>query len=173
MQKKILPIACLCAVLVLVSGCDFLRRAAGRPTSKDIEAKKALIAAEQDAHARRLDSMKLVQKQISDSLAVIDSIKASKSRIMQSRMLSEQSRTELQYRYYIILGSFARKENAVALSAKVESKGYPVTMISYRNGFTAVALCPADNVTAVFESLNQVKKEDFCPEEAWILDCGK
>lgn len=66
----------LCAAAVLCSGCDVFRKLAGRPTSADIEARRAAIEAVQEAeHQARMDSLAKVEKQLADSLAVLDSLK--------------------------------------------------------------------------------------------------
>ena len=77
-MKRLMAIAALAASICLLGGCDFFRQLAGRPTSRDIEAKRLRIEREAEAHQRRLDSLKLVQKQISDSLATLDSLRNAK-----------------------------------------------------------------------------------------------
>ena len=49
--------------LFAVTGCDFFRGLAGRPTSEDIENKKIeLLRAQQAAEQARLDSIRLQQQ---------------------------------------------------------------------------------------------------------------
>ena len=74
-MKKCLMISALAVSVCLLGGCDFFRQLAGRPTSQDIAAKRERIEREAEAHQRRLDSLKAVQKQISDSLATLDSLR--------------------------------------------------------------------------------------------------
>ena len=56
MNKNILPL--LLVMMFVVTGCDFFRMVAGRPTSKDIEKKRLeIIKAEEAALQARLDSI--------------------------------------------------------------------------------------------------------------------
>ena len=168
-MRKTVLISALVASLFMVSGCDFFRKLAGRPTSSDIEAKRVLIAQQQRSHQQHLDSLKAVQKQISDSLAALDSLKNSLGAVVTTKPLPEETRAALSHRYYIIVGAFSSRENAENLRLKIEQKGYTATVISYRNGFSAVGVCPSDNLVEISGMFEKVKKESFCPSDAWIL----
>ena len=74
MKKNILP--ALLALMLVVTGCDFFRVVAGRPTSKDIEKKRIeIMKAEEAALQARLDSIAAVeaekQKVIQDSVEAL------------------------------------------------------------------------------------------------------
>lgn len=168
-MRKVGLFSFLIVATLLVSSCDFARILAGRPTSADIEAKRALIAKEQEEHQRRLDSLQIIQKQVSDSLAALDSIRMAGRTIMSTKKLAADSKSELKYRYYVVIGSFSNVENAGKLSARAEAAGYEVSSIVFQNGFNAVAVCPTNNVATAFSSLREVQKHDFCPVDAWIL----
>ena len=169
-MKKLFAIASFVAVLLLLSGCDFFRKVAGRPTSDEIEAKRQLILEEEKAHEARLEELKLVQKQISDSLAVMDSIRFTKTMLIGGGQLAEGSSASLEYRYYVIVGAFSARENAAALVSRATSAGYQAHLISYRNGFTAVGINPSNSISGAYAALRKVVKEPFCPADAWILD---
>ena len=119
----------LAATVCLLGGCDFFRQLAGRPTSRDIEAKKVLIEREAEEHQRRLDSLEKVQKQISDSLATLDSLRDAKGSIISTRQLATGGKYSLPYRYYVVIGSFASPDNAKRQAGKAEKAGYPATLI--------------------------------------------
>jgi len=169
-MKKCLVISALAVSVCLLGGCDFFRQLAGRPTSRDIEAKRVRIEREAEAHQRRLDSLKAVQKQISDSLATLDSLRNSKESIISTRQLATRGKYQLEYRYYVMVGAFSSQENAAKQVAIVEQAGYPATTIPFKNGFTAVGICPSNSLPEVFASLRKVRGERFCPADAWILN---
>lgn len=73
-MKQIHSIFLLILLSLSLCSCDLFRKIAGRPTSADIEKKRSALEMEQKAHNDRLDSLKLVQTQISDSLAALDSM---------------------------------------------------------------------------------------------------
>ena len=63
--------------LLCLTGCDFMRKLAGRPTSEDVELKRIeILRAEEAALQARLDSLRNVeQRMIQDSLNALDSIR--------------------------------------------------------------------------------------------------
>lgn len=152
-----------------LASCDLFRMLASRPTSADIERRRAAMEMEQEAHNGRLDSLKMVQEQISDSLAVLDSIRMMNSSLVEARQLSAEERGRLEHAYYIIVGAFGNPDNASKFAASAEKEGYGATMIRYRNGFTAVGVCPSDKLAEAYQALRQVRQSGFCPD-AWILD---
>lgn len=168
-MRKFRFILLLFLTLPLLGGCDLFRKLAGRPTSEQIEQKRVMIERELQAHQGRLDSLYAVQKELSDSLALLDSLRFSDDALIEVRQLAESSRTSLAYRYYVIVGAFGNRENAVRFASELEAKGYASELISYVNGFTAVGICPSDNLSEVYSSLRQVREGGVCPD-AWILD---
>lgn len=156
---------------ILVTGCDFLRAVAGRPVSRDIEKKRIeIIKAEEDALQARLDSIKKAElKVVADSIAALDSLVASGVFMSGPDRLGGLAATELDNRYYIIVGAFRESANARKLFESASSKGYSPVLISCRNGMTAVGLCPTDRVAEIRKSYEALKNESFFPKEAWIL----
>lgn len=170
-MKKALVILVFVFTVTLVTGCDFLRSIIGRPTSDQIEAKRAIVEKAEGARQAVIDSLKSIQqKSEADSLAVLDSLAGLNSTILEGRQVSDDVKSALGNRYYIIIGSFYTKENADRLCATAKGKGYDAKLINYKNGFTAVALNPSDRLVDVYESLVKIKQEKFCPEDVWILD---
>ena len=110
-----------------------------------------------------------MQRQLSDSLATLDSIRILNSSLVEARQLSDEERSRLPHAYYIVVGAFSNQDNARKFSENANLSGYPATMIRYRNGFTAVGVCPSDRLTDAYHSLKQVRESGFCPD-AWILN---
>lgn len=159
----------LCLMLPLVCSCDLFRKMAGRPTSDQIEQKRAMIEREAAAHQHRLDSLDEAMQDIADSLALLDSIRCSDDALVEARQLSEEARNSLAYRYYVVVGTFGSHSNAEKCAADMNENGYPAVLITYANGFTAVGICPSDNISEVYSSLRKVRDSGSCPD-AWILD---
>ena len=168
-MKKCIIILSLAMSTTMLSSCDFFRQLAGRPTSADIEAKRVVIEKAEIAHQARLDSLRMVQKQVSDSLAILDSLKASHNNIISSAKMGGLSAAQLSHRFCIIVGSFADRNNARKMAERVSASGYEPQVIAYNNGFTAVGVCPSNTLREVFESLKTVRSSGFCPPDAWIL----
>ena len=169
MRKVFLAI--VFAALVMCSSCDSFRKLAGRPTSAEIEAKRAAIeAAAARAHQARLDSLEKVKKQMADSLAMLDSLKKMKGTALRGPAAMGGIVTEgLLKKYYIVVGAFMDKGNALAMKETISKAGYMVELIEFCNGYTAVGLCPSDSPSEIYRSLKRVKGEKFCPDGVWIL----
>lgn len=170
MRRALLIFGTLLCAALLVSGCDFFRKLAGRPVSADIEAKRILIEREKELEKHRSDSLEKVRKRESDSLMVVKSLGEHPNMLMKSTRISLASKSVLENDYYVIIGSFGKRENAVAMASKVGEAGYKTVLISYTNGFTAVGVNPSDSMVDAYFSLSKLLKEDFCPADAWILD---
>ena len=164
------------AAMFLVTGCDFFRTIAGRPTSDYIENKRIeVLRLEEAAYQARVDSLTRREKEIRDSIAVMDSLAAIEGirqhggTILNPSKLGGLFTTRLEARYHIIIGSYRHRTNAEILLKKAVAAGYAPSLISFRNGLVAVGLCPSNNVNDVLESLKKVKGESFCPKDVWIL----
>ncbi len=157
-------------VAMLATGCDFFRRLAGRPTSADIAAKiERIRAAVQACEAARLDSIRRVEQRRADSLAVLDSIQREGDRMWRPERLGGLTVASLPARYYLVVGAFASMDNAERFSDQLAQRGYPAEIIAFRNGYNAVAVCKTDDITEMYASLRQLKRQDFCPPNVWIL----
>ena len=157
------------ALLPFVTGCDFMRKLAGRPTAEEVEMMRIeILRAEEAALQARLDSLE--QRMIKDSLAALDSIRQLGGSILNPAKLGGLFATKLESRYYIILGSFRSRANAEALFNVAKDAGYRPALITFgKGGLIAVGVCPVNRLSDAFASLNEVKKESFCPKDVWIL----
>lgn len=167
-MKKIVLLL-LVAAAVLCSGCDSFRRLAGRPTAADIAVKKARIELEEAEHQARLDSLRVLQKAMADSLELLDTIKASRTMLTKASAVRGLSVSGLEFHYYVVVGTFGSRENASALAAKAGKAGYQATIIPFNNGFSAVGLNGSDSMAQCWSSLKRIKGESFCPKDVWIL----
>ena len=153
MKNAFLTIAVMTLVATAVTGCDFFRRLAGRPDSEWIEAKAEAIRQEEEALRIRPDSLERARKAEADSLAAADSVRLANHR----------------YRFCVILGSFSSKENAERYVEEIAAKGYKCELLTFRNS-TAVGVCPTDDEAQAKKSLEELQRQDFCPNGAWILE---
>ena len=158
--------------MLSVTGCDFMRKLAGRPTSEDVEVKRLeILRAEEAALQARLDSLRKVeQKMLQDSLNALDSIRQMGGSILNPAALGGLFATKLEARYYIILGSFRSRANAEGLFKVAKEAGYKPALISFgKGGLIAVGVSPVNRLSDAFVELSNVKKESFCPKDVWIL----
>ena len=160
----------MAASMLMLTGCDFFRKLAGRPTSEDIQAKRLeLLRAQEAVEQARLDSLRREKQVVLDSIAALDSIKQQGGTILNPAKLGGLFATRLEARYYIIVGCFRQRTNAEILLNKVSEVGYQPALISFRNGMIAVGLCPVNTLPDALTSLKTVKEEPFCPSDVWIL----
>lgn len=172
-MKKTLIFA-LAAVL-LVTGCDFVRTVAGRPTSAQLdEIRKERMAAEEARHQARLDSMARAEKAMAETLAareaqLLDSLTQAKGTVLNPSKLGGLYTTKLESKYYIVVGAFRTRSYAERKLTQCNQAGYTATIISFRNGLMAVAICPSDNLEETLKTLKKLRGTEVCPQDGWIL----
>jgi hypothetical protein len=174
----------LAVVILTVTGCDFFRKLAGRPTSDVIEIKRQEMVADMEAKAARQkaiqDSLDLVAKNEADSVEACRLIAENDIRIYPASDLggiSEDGLKDFSYyegtRYRIVVGSFKDKANAEKMVAKVWEAGEAIDMwahqIRMRNGMIAVAVRPTNRIQNAIWGIDDLKNCGICPPDVWIL----
>lgn len=174
------------ATVFVVTGCDFFRVLAGRPTSDEINAKRiAMMKAEEAALQAHLDSIAKVEEEARkiaqdsiDAQAYIDENGVILNAASRLGGISEDGLYDLSSgtRYRVVLGSFKDRNNALKLMALVSDSGdFWPHLIDFRTGIVAVAACPSDRIQNVVWGLKELKTrgKDVCPADAWILKCDE
>ena len=172
MRKTIIFLA-ICAVMA--QGCDFVRSLAGRPTTAQVEQiRQQQIKAEEARHQARLDSMKRVQQQMADSLAaleahLIDSLSQAKGSIVNPSKLGGLYATKLEAKYCIVVGAFRNRAYAERKLKACNEAGYKASLVSFRNGLMAVAVCPSNSLDQTVKTVKKLRGQGVCPPDSWIL----
>lgn len=172
MRKSIILLA-FCALIL--QGCDFVRTVAGRPTSAQLdEIRKDRMAAEEARHQARLDSMAKAEKAMAEALAareaqLLDSLTQAKGTVLNPSKLGGLFTTKLESKYYIVVGAFRTRSYAERKLTQCNSAGYTATIISFRNGLLAVAICPSNNLEETLKTLKKLRGTEVCPQDGWIL----
>lgn len=169
MNKCVLSVL-LVSLMLALTGCDFMRKLAGRPTSEDIEkARVEMLLAQEAALKQSLDSLKQEKQAVQDSIDALELFVQQGGTVLNPSKLGGLYTTKLQYRYYVIIGAFRTRSYAEALLMKAETAGYKPALISFRNGLLAVGLCPVDECSSAVEMVKKIRQESFCPSDVWIL----
>ena len=169
-MKKSALILLAISVMLSVTGCDFMRKLAGRPTSEDIEKIRVeKLLAEEAALKASLDSLKAEKQCIQDSIDALELFVQQGGTVLNPSKLGGLYTTKLQYKYYVIIGAFRTRSNAEALFTKAEAAGYVPVLISFRNGLLAVGLSPADECRNAMQMIEAIRQESFCPSDVWVL----
>lgn len=172
-MKKSLIIAM--ALATLLTGCDFIRTLAGRPTAAQVEQiKLEQMAAEQARHQAILDSMKRAEKEMAEALAareafLLDSLTQGRGTVLNPSKMGGLFTTKLESKYYIVVGAFRNRSYAERKLKACNAAGYTSTIISFRNGLLAVGVCPSDNLDETLKKLKSLRGTDVCPQDGWIL----
>jgi hypothetical protein len=184
---KIMKKTYILALLVLmlaVSGCDFFRKVAGRPTSSDIEAKRVEVMRDKEEKAvlareqARLDSLEAEtervriaqEKAVRDSVAALEILKQKKYMMYDLSSFKGLASGSLEHLYYIVVGSFKDESNADKVLSKVAAEpGMQPVKIYFRNKMIAVGVAPCDKIAQMPSVMDEVRTKSFCPKDAWIL----
>ena len=198
-MRKAIIIVAFAVTASLVHGCDFFRILAGRPTSREIEEKrKAILLLDAMLPQNQSDTVRLATlaepaagtPAPSEVQPASEPAKepakeparepAAKQEVRQQSAPAGGIRVETRsasafadpkpaYRYYVLIGTFGSRDNAVRLSGMAGEAGYPVTLLPFANGMTTVAVCPTNDFGDVCAALEKLRKESFCPKDACIL----
>lgn len=168
----LLRIAVVAVSVSCLSGCDFLRTLAGRPTSTEIEVKRAAV--EQTLRQKALEDSLAMERlrQAADSLDALnyrDSLAQLVSVMAPVSKVPGIDGTQLQFRYYPMVGSFSEEANADRLVAAVGADGHNAVKLKYRKGRTAVSVGPSDNPRDIYKTLKEIKGQPYCPADVWLL----
>ena len=174
MRQCALITACV-ALLFLVSGCDFFRTLAGRPTSAEIEAKRERLelAQQREAHARdsvdraRRDSVLRV-RQAADSLHALDTL-VSLGKYHKASSYRNIPQAKLRTRYAMVGGVFSNEDNAGRLKARYEAEGYEAYVLKYYSGLCAVLVGPCDKIADALGTYRATRSLPFRSDQSWIL----
>ena len=166
------------AAMLTVTGCDFFRKLAGRPTSDVIEVKRQEMVADIEAKAARQkaveDSLALVARNEADSIEACRYIKENGVRLYTSSGLGGLVEDELPFEWYgcyrVIVGSFRDKDNAQKKLEQIAEAGdFAPHFIRMRNGMIAVGTCPVNQIQYALAGFKELRRVGACPEDAWIL----
>lgn len=161
-MKRILVIGAAVPLLLSITSCDLLRTLAGRPTSKDIEAKRAMIEKERQLkEQRQRDSAARVAAQLEAAAAAAAAEAAADAP-------EQKTATQVNGNFRIILGTFADKSNATRLSSQAVAAGYDAVILQSSTGRSTVAVRAGATEKEAQELKEKLKKEPFCPAGVWI-----
>ena len=174
MKRSVILI--LASAALVLSGCDFVRTLAGRPTSDDLEVRRSTIERAENVarYQARIDSLERVRVHMADSLAaleahLLDSLSQTKGTLLNPTKMGGLYTTRLESRYYIVVGAFRTRSYAERKLVKCNEAGYTATIISFRNGLLAVAVCPSNSLSETVTKLRELRGTGICPEDGWIL----
>lgn len=183
-MKKTLILALV--LLPLLCSCDFVRKLAGRPTSAQVEQMRQekeqadTVASAQPAvqPAQPEQAQEQVQVPVpvpakeqtsAREAQLLDSLSQSKGTVLNPSKLGGLFTTKLEYKYYIVVGSFRTRSYAERKLTQCNENGYTATIISFRNGLMAVAICPSNDLEKTLKTLKQLRGTTVCPQDGWIL----
>ncbi|MCQ2141175.1 MAG: SPOR domain-containing protein [Bacteroidales bacterium] len=173
MRRITLIFSVLAASMLLLTGCDFMRALAGRPTSEEIEKRAALIKREQGILQARKDSALRVEaaiKREADSLALCDSLLHLGFAVDRPERLGGIAPGTYGYRYSVVVGAFSTIENAQKYAADYkEQKGYDAILIPTLKGYKKVGICHTNDIFEFWDSMKELIEKGYTYKEASIL----
>ena len=169
MRKYIIMIAAV--ALFTLTGCDFFRSLAGRPTSEDIEEMR-IEKLRIEEERLQADLLKLQQEKqaVEDSIEALKLLRQQEGTLLNPASLGGLFATKLEAKYTVIVGAFTKRANAERLHKQVSDTGYSPLLISLRSGLIAVGVCPVNSPQEAMQCIRKVREESFCPADVWILD---
>ena len=176
MRKRLTICLLLLCVLPALGACDFLRKAAGRPTSVDIEIKRQKIEMAELRRREIEDSLareeQLRSLRIADSLAVLDSLSRAGCLIRTRAEAGRLSGKELTARYWLVTGAFRKPENAQRRCRRLEASGFTCEIVSFGTGLDVVLAAPNNTLRGIYGDYLRYVDSEFNTPDVWILDAA-
>ena len=195
---RILALTALSAIFL--TGCDAVRSALGKPTSKDIaelRAQKAQMQRTGDSLAVEMgalpDSLEAGGEEIAEAYAdtaAAMSLVSVPAEVAPEEAVSlpaedeqplpeaeeeesEEAPAGLASGYYVVLGSFKNEDNAKYYYNSLSASGADVHLVKMKNGFTAVMICHGDTYDEAYGKMLDFYSDKKKPEDIWIYNTAK
>ena len=186
-NSRIITLALIC--ISILTGCDAIRSALGKPTSKDIAALR-----EQKAQMQRLgDSLAVEMGALPDSLMAPEAEVADAGdtttmafalvpaeepllqddTVQEPQVEEEVSKPGLSEGFYVVLGSFKNADNAQYYYNSLSASGAEVHLVKMKNGFTAVMICHGSTYDEAYSKMLDFYSDKKRPEDIWIYNTAK
>ena len=160
MKKHLLtalfPAVLFFALLVMVSGCDWIRASLGKPTSAD------LAAIRQAKEAR--------EQAVRDSIVAA---KAEQERIAAEEAAAAAAAAAVPKRYYAVAGAFKEAVGAQIFEEKLRENGFRVRTFDFKSGLKVVCVNGSDSLEVVRRDLAALKKLGIAPTDPWIYNTNQ
>ena len=144
------------ALLVMVSGCDWIRASLGKPTSAD------LAAIRQAKEAR--------EQAVRDSIAAA---KAEQERIAAEEAAAAVAAAAVPKRYYAVAGAFKEDAGAQIFEEKLRENGFQVRTFDFKSGLKVVCVNGSDSLEVVRRDLAALKRLGIAPTDPWIYNTNQ
>ena len=142
--------------LLVLTGCDFFRALAGRPTSAELAALRPSVTDTLPALADTLPAMPDTLVAPVDSAAVRDSV-----------LSALALQIEPEHGFLTAVGSFHSVRNAEKYARMYREKGYEVCIVEW-HGVHVVGLNPTDDHAEALRLVRKVRYTGECPG-SWVL----
>lgn len=172
MKFRISTISALLLLMLSLTGCDFFRTLAGRPTSADIAARAERIAQYEDKLMKEQavqDSLAAVRKAQEARTAAAEAIANLGYIVQASNQVKSLNGIRLEHDYSLMIGTYHNVDNAVKLAESIREQGFPTDVIRFFSGAVAIATCATDDPVEFIQFMEKVKGQSFCRPDAWIL----
>lgn len=169
-MKKLYTILLFFSFLTL-SGCDFLRQVAGRPTGSEIEEKRQIVQLRRKAVSDSLERVRLEAKRIEserrDSIETVRLFEELDVRL--SSVFTYGTPLEpLECRYNLIAGVFRTDKMASATFAKIEEAGFEPFFINFNDGIRALCVRSSDKLSDLYSDYVHGREITVIPANSWI-----
>ncbi|MBO4558217.1 MAG: SPOR domain-containing protein [Bacteroidales bacterium] len=171
---RLIAIALVC--IACLSGCDAIRTALGKPTSKDIAALRAQrqqmqhtgdsLAVEMDALPDSVDAAVEPAEMPPESEPAVQPA-------VEEPQENEEAPAGLAEGYYVVLGSFKNEDNAQYYYNSLSASGAEVHLVKMKNGFTAVMICHGSTYEESYRKMLDFYSDKKKPEDIWIYNTAK
>lgn len=172
-MKRYALIVSLLFFASLLTGCDFLRKVAGRPLSAEIAQMRDSIERCDSLEAERLrvekEAAEALEKAAADSASALELFAKEGVVMVPAKTVRGISFAGFESKYCIMTGVFSDPANAEAMCSNIERAGVDAVTFRYRSGKVLVGAAPSETIGQVGNAYKRLSGESFFPAGAWIL----
>lgn len=172
-MKKVATIFLMLSILSAATGCDYVRKFAGRPTSADLEQlSKEIQQYKKDSTAKaELAAQKKLEdeKRRADSLAKAEISVDFEIKFGDTFHYGEPSSTQMK-KYNVVIGVYRYLATFGDLANKITGFGFEPFEISFPDGEYALCLGAADTLEELRDLILRGRSFGVCPKDAWVYE---
>ena len=164
-MKKSTLIVTVVALLLSLSGCDWVRGQLGMPVSSDLELARKLRDSSVKVVVAEKDTVK---DSLKDTAKIKEAVVAPENDTLAKVNLPVES-----VRYHIVAGSFKDHDNARKLGDRLRSAGIEPIFIDFETGFRMVSAGGYETLEQARRKMNDLLATEMLPDGLWIYDSKK
>ena len=188
MKKLGIYVAAFALVLVMCTGCDFIRASLGKPTSADLNKISAEVKAREQYLRDSVAAVRAAEARLAagDTSAVVPAPAPADAAAVQPVAVQPAAPQPAAVvptapaaadsplkKYYAVAGAFKNPEGAEDYVKKLEEKGFQVRLFDFRSGLKVVCVGGSDSIEDARADVAALRELKLSDSDPWIYNTNQ